>query len=93
MSKPDILAALATAEPGSAGHRCKVGRWLDSLADQPGHDQLVAAFETPAPKDHKGGPHGGHTLAQLQAVASRLGMPMSDKTVGEHRKSTCRCAW
>jgi hypothetical protein len=92
VSEPDILAALATAEPGSAGHRCKVGRWLDSLADQPGHDQLVAAFETPNPEKGRM-PAGGRSLAQLCAIAARLGCQTSDKTVGEHRNRVCRCLW
>ena len=83
----DILAALAATNPGTAGHRCKVGRWLDSLADQPGADELVATFQAPPGRPE------ARTLPQLCAIAHRLGTPMSDKVVSEHRNGVCRCTW
>lgn len=88
-----ILEALAQAAPaGPSGRRCKIGRWLDGLADQPGHPDLVEAFETPASEKGRVA-EGGRSLPQLCAIASRLGMQTSDKTVSEHRNGVCRCTW
>lgn len=82
---PDILAVLEATPQGTAGHRCKVGRWLDTLACENGHDELEAAFDAR--------PGIGRTTPQLAAIAARLGHPISDKTIGEHRRGECRCAW
>lgn len=91
----DILDALATSKParsGAAGQRCKIGRWLDSLSGEPGHDALVTAFETRVVEKGRI-PEGGRSLPQLCAIAARLGQPTSDKTVSEHRNHVCRCTW
>ena len=82
---PAILEALAEHNPGNAGHRCKVGRWLDNLDGQPGHGDLVAAFDAPS--------NTGRTHAQLAAIANRLDHPISVRTISEHRARSCRCAW
>lgn len=80
---PDILAALADTTPTTGDHRCKVGRWLDNIpTSEPGRDELVAAFEAP-----------GRTLNQLAAIAVRLGYPISNKSIAEHRTRVCRCTW
>lgn len=86
----DIVAALdAAPSTGRYGAACKIQRWLDTIPeDAPGKPALVAAFTTEDERSHH-----YRTYDQLLAVASRLGLPTSDKTIAAHRKRTCRCSW
>ena len=59
--------------------RCKVGRYLDSLTGDD-HAWLSEAL-------------AGHTHARAIAVTlTRAGMPVSDPTVGRHKRGHCQCA-
>lgn len=59
--------------------RCKVGRYLDSLTG----DDYAWLSEALA----------GHTNARSIAVTlTRAGMPISDTTVGRHKRGYCMCA-
>lgn len=83
----DILAALDAAPAGRTGDACKVQRWLDTIPhDAPGREALEATF-TQAEEGHP----DYRTYEQLAAVAARLGMRTSVKTIGDHRRRQCRC--
>lgn len=84
----DILAALEGAPAPSKNRRCKIGRWFDGIpADWPGRSNLVATFETTDPQAPDYRP-----LDQLDALAAKLGLETSIKTIGDHRSGVrCRC--
>ena len=83
----DILAALEGTSAPSKNRRCKIGRWFDDIpTDAAGRDALVATFETTDPKatDYR-------QLDQLDALAAKLGLETSIKTISDHRSKRCRC--
>lgn len=91
---PSILDALDDTATPTGARRCKVGQWLDTIpTTEPGRDRLVAAFETPIPAGTGRRPDTARTLAQLAAICHKLGHPISEKTIAEHRGGSCRCSW
>lgn len=83
----DILEALAgEARPQTSG-KCKLARWLDDIpAERPGRTELVDSVLNSDSKVD-----GYRTIPQIGRVIRRLGLDISDKTVGEHRRRSCRC--
>ena len=82
----DILQALADDAPVKSSRRCKLGGLLDAIpADTPGRAELVATIETRDRNDDN------FPFAQTLLVLYRLGLGVSDKTLGEHRRRLCRC--
>lgn len=84
----NILEALEASPTPSGTRRCRIGRWLDDIADDtPGKDALAATLSTTdqASPDWR-------RIDQLDALLTRLGLVTSSKTIGDHRGGRCRCA-
>lgn len=65
-------------ETGARTARCKVGRILDSLTGDD-HAWLSEAL-------------AGNTNSRATAITlTRAGMPISDTTVGRHKRGYCMC--
>ena len=86
----DILEALAGEAPPQSAGKCKLGRWLDEeVADDPNRDALVRAL-----MERNRKVRGYLPIPKIGRVIRRLGrdaFDVSDRTVSEHRRRSCRC--
>lgn len=82
----DILAALGEA-PARGAKTCRLQTSLDAIpADAKGRAQLIHAIECHDARDDEYRSAAGASL-----VMSRLGTPVSENLVNDHRAKRCRC--
>lgn len=80
----DILAALESSHGTTrAEGRCKLGKTLDSIADNAeGKEALLAAVDDAT---------GAWSGMRLAVVFANLGMPVSASGIVLHRRHRCAC--
>lgn len=83
----DILEALADDAPTASTRRCKLGQLLDAIPEAtPGKADLVQMIEARDASEE-----GYRPRYTGMKVLARLGITVSDKTFGDHRRRECRC--